>query len=39
MRVYRADNPEQPQIYHRGGMAEAEGALPGWVMAVEDLFS
>lgn len=38
VRVYRNSNPEQPQIYHRGDMAEAEPALPGWVMAVDDLF-
>ncbi|WP_200892267.1 hypothetical protein [Aliterella atlantica] len=38
VRVYRASNPKQPQIYYRGNMAEAEPALPGWVMAVDDLF-
>lgn len=38
VRVYRASNPAQPQIYHRGDIAEAEPALPEWVMAVEDLF-
>lgn len=38
VRVYRTSNPEQPQMYHRGDVAEAEPALPGWVMAVEDLF-
>lgn len=37
-RVYRASNPDQPQIYHRGEAAEAEPAVPGWVMAVDDLF-
>jgi len=38
VRVYRYSNLEQPQIYHRGDVAEAEPALPGWVMAVDDLF-
>lgn len=38
VRVYRASNPEQPQIYQRGEVAEAEPAVPGWVMAVNDLF-
>ncbi len=38
VRVYRVSNPEQPQIYHRGEIAETEPAVPGWVMAVDDLF-
>jgi Uma2 family endonuclease len=38
VRVYRASNSDQPQIYHRGEVAEAEPAVPGWVMAVDDLF-
>lgn len=38
IRVYRASNPEQPQLYHRGEVAEAEPALPGWLMAVDNLF-
>jgi len=38
VRVYRASNPEQPQVYHRSEVAEAEPAVPGWVMAVDDLF-
>jgi len=38
LRVYRASNPHQPQIYHRGEVAEAEPAVAGWVMAVDDLF-
>jgi Uma2 family endonuclease len=38
VRVYRASNPEQPQVYHRGEVAEAEPAVPGLVMAVDDLF-
>lgn len=36
VRVYRADHPEQPTVYGRGQMAEAEPALPEWEMAVDD---
>jgi Uma2 family endonuclease len=38
VRVYRASNPQTPTIYRRGDLAEAEPAVPGWKMAVEDLF-
>jgi Uma2 family endonuclease len=38
VRVYRATTPTQPVIYHRGDLAEAEPALPGWRMPVDDLF-
>lgn len=38
VRVYRASNPDQLQVYQRGEVAEAEPAVPGWVMAVNDLF-
>jgi Uma2 family endonuclease len=38
VRVYRASGPESPTIYRRGDRAEAEPALPGWSMPVEDLF-
>jgi Uma2 family endonuclease len=38
VRVYRASNPESPTIYRKGEMAEAEPAVPGWVMPVDDLF-
>ena len=37
VRVHRANEPE-PTIYHRGQVAEAEPAVPGWTMAVDDLF-
>lgn len=36
--VYRASDPERPTIYRRGQSAEAEPALPGWSMPVDDLF-
>ncbi|HYP54078.1 MAG TPA: Uma2 family endonuclease [Pyrinomonadaceae bacterium] len=36
--VYRADMPEKPTRYGRGETAEAEPAVPGWTLAVDDLF-
>ena len=38
VRVYRASDPERATIYHRSEIAEAEPAVPGWTMAVDDLF-
>src|ERR1043165_895615 len=38
VRVYRANDPERATIHHRGEIAEAEPAVPGWTMAVDDLF-
>jgi len=38
VRVYRADAPENPKVYGRGETAEAEPAVPGWTMPVDDLF-
>jgi len=38
VRVYRASEPESPKVYHRGELAVAEPAVPGWTMAVDDLF-
>lgn len=38
VRVYRADRLEQPTVYRRGDVAEAEPAVPGWTMPVDDLF-
>lgn len=37
--VYRAADPVNPAIYRRGDMAEAEPAVPGWRMAVDEIFS
>jgi len=37
VRVYRASDPERPTIYRKGEMAEAEPAVPGWRMAVEEI--
>jgi Uma2 family endonuclease len=38
VRKYTADNPDQPTVFKRGELADAEPALPGWMMAVDDLF-
>lgn len=39
VRVYRAGDPENPTTYGRGEVAEAESAVPGWSMPVDDLLS
>jgi len=39
MKVYRANDPDHPTIYRRGEIAEAEPAVPGWRMPVDDLFA
>lgn len=39
VRVYRANDPEHPTRYGRGEVAEAEPAVPGWTMPVDDLFA
>ena len=39
IRVYGADDPEHPRVYRRGEVAEAEPAVPGWSMPVDDLFT
>jgi len=38
VRVYRADSRAAPTAYRRGQLGEAEPAVPGWRMAVDDLF-
>jgi len=38
VRVYRAGDPESATVYRRGEIAEAEPAVSGWTMAVNDLF-
>src|SRR5215213_8658553 len=38
VRVYRASDPKTAKIYRKGQRAEAEPAVPGWSMAVDDLF-
>jgi Uma2 family endonuclease len=36
--VYRASDPLTPTVYRRGDRAGAEPAVPGWTLAVSDLF-
>ncbi|HYG81802.1 MAG TPA: Uma2 family endonuclease [Pyrinomonadaceae bacterium] len=38
VKVYRAAEPDKPTVYRRGETAEAEPAVPGWTMPVDDLF-
>jgi Uma2 family endonuclease len=38
VRVYRDNNPSEAAIYRRGEIAEAEPAVPGWTLPVDDLF-
>lgn len=37
VKVYRAPDPDAPTIYRRGDVAEAEPAVRGWTMPVDDL--
>jgi Uma2 family endonuclease len=37
--VYRAADPSHPITYHRGQVAEAEPAVPGWRVAVDWIFN
>jgi Uma2 family endonuclease len=39
VKVYRATDPENPTVYRRGELAEAEPAVPGWTFPIEDLFN
>jgi Uma2 family endonuclease len=38
VRVYRADAPDQPVTFTKGQQADAEPAVPGWRMAVDEIF-
>lgn len=37
--VYRADAPDQPVLFRRGQIADAEPAVPGWCMPVDEVFA
>jgi Uma2 family endonuclease len=39
IKVYRASTPDSPTVYRKGDIADAEPAVPGWQMAVNDLFA
>jgi hypothetical protein len=38
IKSYQASEPDHPVIFRRGDIAEAEPAVPGWRMPVDDLF-
>lgn len=38
VRKYTADQPTTPTIFRRGDLADAEPAVPGWRLAVDELF-
>jgi Uma2 family endonuclease len=38
IKSYRASDPANPVVFRRGDMADAEPAVPGWRMAVDELF-
>ena len=39
IKSYKANNPESPTVFCRGDIANAEPALPGWTVPVDDLFA
>ncbi len=36
--VYRAPGPTRPVVFKRGDTADAEPAVPGWRMPVDEIF-
>ena len=38
VRAHRADDPGHPRVFRRSESADAEPAVPGWTMPVDDLF-
>jgi Uma2 family endonuclease len=38
IKSYKASSPDNPVIFRRGDVADAELAVPGWRMAVDELF-
>jgi Uma2 family endonuclease len=38
IKSYKASDPENPVLFRRGDIADAEPAVPGWRMAVDELF-
>jgi Uma2 family endonuclease len=39
IRSYGCDDPDAPRVFHCGEFADAEPALAGWSMPVDDLFA
>jgi len=37
--AYRAADPKKPTTFRRGELADAEPAVPGWRIAVDDIFA
>jgi Uma2 family endonuclease len=38
IKSYKASDPDTPVIFRRGDVADAEPAVPGWTMPVDELF-
>ena len=38
IKSFHKDSPNEPRIFQRGAIADAEPALPGWTMPVNELF-
>ena len=38
VRVFRFDAQREPTIYRAGEIAEAERAVPGWTVAIDEIF-
>jgi Uma2 family endonuclease len=39
VRVYRATTPDHPTVFRRGQVADAEPAIPGWRLSVEQILA
>jgi Uma2 family endonuclease len=39
IKSYNANDPENPRVFRRGDVADAEAAVPGWEIGVDELFS
>jgi Uma2 family endonuclease len=37
VRSYSAERPEEPRVFDRGQVADAEPALPGWSVSVDSI--
>jgi len=38
IKAYHCDDPNNPAIYRRGDIADAEPAVPGWRFPVNEMF-
>jgi Uma2 family endonuclease len=38
IRSYRSDSPDQPVVFGRGQVADAEPAVPGWRVFIDEIF-